>query len=47
MRPITTDGGLIAAASYFDRRLDPEREARRLLARLGALGHHVSLEPAA
>ena len=32
---------------YFTRRLDPERETRRLIARLEALGHTVSLEPAA
>jgi len=34
-------------ADYFDRRLDPERETRRLLARLEALGHTVTLEAAA
>ena len=28
-------------------RLDPERETRRLIARLEALGHTVSLQPAA
>jgi hypothetical protein len=28
---------------YFDRRADPERETRRLIARLEALGHTVSL----
>jgi transposase len=32
---------------YFTHRLDPERETRRLIARLEALGHHVSLQPAA
>jgi transposase len=32
---------------YFDRRLDPERETRRLIAKLEALGHRVTLEPAA
>jgi transposase len=32
---------------YFTRRLDPEREARRLVARLEALGHTVTLEAAA
>jgi transposase len=31
-------------ADYFTRRLDPEREARRLIARLEALGHRVTLE---
>ena len=31
---------------YFTRR-DPERATRRLIARLQALGHHVTLEPAA
>jgi transposase len=31
-------------ADYFTRRLDPERETRRLIARLEALGHHVTLE---
>ena len=34
-------------ADYFTRRLDPERETRRLIARLQALGHHVTLENAA
>jgi transposase len=34
-------------ADYFTRRLDPERETRRLIARLEALGHTVTLEPAA
>jgi hypothetical protein len=32
---------------YFDRRADPEREARRLIARLEALGKHVTLNDAA
>jgi len=32
---------------YFTRRQDPERETRRLIARLEALGHRVSLEAAA
>jgi transposase len=32
---------------YFTRRLDPERETRRLIARLQALGHTVTLQPAA
>jgi transposase len=32
---------------YFTRRLDPERETRRLIAKLEALGHTVSLQPAA
>jgi transposase len=34
-------------ASYFTHRLDPERETRRLIAKLEALGHQVSLQPAA
>jgi transposase len=34
-------------ADYFTRRLDPDRETRRLIARLEALGHQVSLQPAA
>jgi transposase len=34
-------------ADYFTRRLDPERETRRLIARLEALGHRVTLEDAA
>jgi transposase len=34
-------------ADYFDRRIDPERETRRLVAKLEALGHRVSLEAAA
>ena len=34
-------------ADYFTSRLDPEREARRLIAKLEALGHTVTLTPAA
>ena len=34
-------------ADYFDRRADPDREARRLIARLEALGRHVTLDDAA
>jgi transposase len=34
-------------ADFFTRRLDPDRETRRLIARLQALGHHVTLQPAA
>jgi transposase len=34
-------------ADYFTRRIDPERETRRLIARLQALGHTVTLHPAA
>jgi len=34
-------------ADYFTSRLDPEREARRLIAKLQALGHTVTLTPAA
>jgi transposase len=34
-------------ADYFTTRLDPERETRRLIAKLEALGHTVSLQPAA
>jgi transposase len=34
-------------ADYFTRRLDPEREARRLIAKLQAHGHHVTLDAAA
>jgi transposase len=34
-------------ADYFTRRLDPDRETRRLIAKLEALGHTVSLQPAA
>ena len=34
-------------ADYFTRRLDPAQETRRLIARLQALGHSVTLEPAA
>jgi hypothetical protein len=33
-------------ADYFDRRLDPERETRRLIAKLEALGHQVTLDAA-
>jgi transposase len=32
---------------FFTRRLDPDKETRRLIAKLEALGHHVSLQPAA
>src|SRR5262249_6091068 len=31
-------------AGYFDRRLDPGRETRRLIAKLEALGHQVTLD---
>jgi transposase len=34
-------------ADYFDRRIDPAAETRRLIARLQALGHTVTIEPAA
>ena len=34
-------------ADYFTTRLDPQRETRRLIARLEALGHQVTLQPAA
>jgi transposase len=34
-------------AGYFTTRLDPERETRRLIAKLEALGHQVTLQPAA
>jgi transposase len=34
-------------ADYFTRRLDPEQETRRLVARLEALGHTVTVQPAA
>ena len=34
-------------AGYFDRHLDPERETRRLIAKLEALGHQVTLQPTA
>jgi transposase len=34
-------------ADYFDRRLDPERETARLIARLEALGRKVTVEEAA
>ena len=34
-------------ASYFTSRLDPGRETRRLIAKLEALGHQVTLQPAA
>jgi transposase len=34
-------------ADYFTTRLDPERETRRLIAKLQALGHVVTLQPAA
>ena len=34
-------------ADYSGRRTDPGREAQRLIARLQALGHHVTLDDAA
>jgi hypothetical protein len=34
-------------ADWFSSRRDPEREARRLIARLQALGHNVTIAPAA
>ena len=34
-------------ADWLSRRRDPEREARRLVARLEAMGHKVSIAPAA
>jgi transposase len=34
-------------AGFFTRRLDPDRETRRLIAKLEAPGHQVSLQPAA
>jgi transposase len=34
-------------ADFFTRRLDPDRETRRLIAKLEALGHTVHLQPAA
>ena len=34
-------------ADYFASLQDPERETRRLIARLQALGHQVTLQPAA
>jgi transposase len=34
-------------AGYFTSRLDPDRETRRLITKLEALGHQVSLQPAA
>jgi hypothetical protein len=34
-------------AGYLTSRLDPERETRRLIAKLEAPGHTVTLEPAA
>ena len=34
-------------ADYFTRRQDPDRETRRLIAKLQALGHTVTLQPAA
>jgi transposase len=34
-------------ADFFTRRLDPDSETRRLIAKLEALGHQVTLQPAA
>lgn len=33
-------------ADFYDRRHDPERETRRLIAKLKALGHTITIEPA-
>ena len=33
--------------AYFEHRTDPDREARRLIARLEALGKHVTVSDAA
>ena len=35
------------SVGYFTRGLDPERETRRLIARLEALGHRVTLQETA
>ena len=35
------------SADFFTRRLGPEGETRRLIAKLEALSHQVSLQPAA
>jgi hypothetical protein len=32
-------------ADFFTRRLDPYKEIRRLIAKLEALGHQVTLQP--
>jgi transposase len=34
-------------ADFFTRRMDSDQETRRLIAKLEALGHTVSLQPAA
>jgi transposase len=34
-------------ADFYDRRSDPQRETRRLIAKLEALGHTVTIGPAA
>jgi transposase len=34
-------------ADFYTRRIDPQHETRRLIARLEALGHKISIEPAA
>jgi transposase len=34
-------------ANFYDRRPDPQRETRRLIAKLEALGHTVTIHPAA
>lgn len=34
-------------ANFYDRRHDPQRETRRLIAKLEALGHTVTIHPAA
>jgi transposase len=34
-------------ADFFTRRLDPDKETRRLIAKLEALGHQVTIQPAA
>ena len=46
-RRSSADLGLPVSAPPDHRRLDPEWETRRLIAKLEALGHQVTLQPAA
>lgn len=46
LKPRIGHGRALGAVNYFVRR-DPERATKRLLAKLQALGRHVTLQPAA
>ena len=42
---VRLDSARELSSDFFTRRLGPERETRRLIARLEALSHQVSLQP--